>query len=54
MNRCSSVDVVSYLFRSTFATTMPLVIAINVGDSSAFIHRVEGKEVYLSDSSPCL
>ena len=43
-----------YLFRGTFAASVPVAIDVNVGNSSALVHRIEGQEVHLSNSCSCL
>lgn len=45
---------IHYLLRSTLAASMPVALAVNVGNSCAFVHRIEGQEMHLSDSCSCL
>jgi hypothetical protein len=44
----------SYLLGGTLASPVPVSIRINVGQSSPLVHRVEWKEMNLSDPSSCL
>jgi len=42
---------IHHLLGSTFADSVPVTIRVDVSQSSSLIHRVEWKEVNLSDSS---
>lgn len=44
----------SYLLGSTLAASVPVAIAVNVGNCSSFLHRIKGKEMNLVDSCSCL
>lgn len=45
---------VTYLLRSTLADSMPVAVAVNVGDSSPLVNWVEGEEVNLFNPGSCL
>jgi len=45
---------IPYLLRGTLAASVPVALTINVGDSCALVHGVEGQEMHLSDSCSCL
>lgn len=44
----------SYLLGSTLTASVPVVIAVNVGNCSSFVHWIKGKEMNLFDSCSCL
>jgi hypothetical protein len=47
-------DPFAYLLGSTFAASVPVTIFVNIGNSRAFVHRIKGQEMHLSDSCSCL
>jgi hypothetical protein len=47
-------DPFAYLLGSTFAASVPVTIFVNIGNSCAFVHRIKGQEMHLSDSCSCL